>query len=112
MRTVNIEKKSNVRCEHCQYYNRYSKSKRSGANPLGLCKLRNIEKKYWNKCSKFIWRHKYIGNNILEQDENGHFICKRCKRILTDTDSVARGYGQLCYEKHLKEIIRQKKRLF
>lgn len=37
--------------------------------------------------------------------------CKRCNRKLKDEESKQRGFGKLCYKKHLA-LIKNKKRLF
>ena len=111
MRKLDISKKSNTRCEHCKHYNMYDKSKSKHSSPLGLCILKNKEYKYWHRCSKFIWKDKYIGLRELNNID-GINICRRCKRPLTDTDSIARGFGKECYDRHIKEIMRQKRRLF
>ena len=111
MRKLDISKKSNVRCEHCKYYEMYDKSKSKSSSSLGKCKLKDKEYKYWHSCHRFIWKDKYIGVRELK-DSNGIYLCRRCKRPLTDTDSIARGFGKECYDKHIREIIRQKRRLF
>ena len=111
MRKLDLSKKSNIRCEHCKYYNMYDKSKSKHSNTLGLCYLHNNEYKYWHSCKKFIWKDKYIG--LIElKNKNGVCLCRRCKRPLTDADSIARGFGKDCYDRHIAEIIRQKRRLF
>lgn len=112
MRKLDISKSSNKKCEHCKHYTRYSKSKAKKANPLGYCDLKNTELKYWKSCPKFIWRDEYIGLKSVNNNTNGVYTCRRCKRPLTDSDSIARGFGLSCYEKHLRDIIKRSKRLF
>lgn len=111
MRKLDLSKKSNMKCEHCKYYHKYSKNKCKGANPLGYCELHKLEFKYWNSCNKFIWRDRYIGFTD-STDKDSHYLCRRCQRPLTDPDSIARGFGESCYNKHIKELIRRSRRLF
>ena len=47
-RPVDKTKKSNIKCEHCKYYN-YDRSY-CGINPKV-----NLSKDYWNRCEKFEW---------------------------------------------------------
>ena len=111
MRKLDISKKSNIRCEHCKHYELYDKSKSKNSSPMGYCNIKNREFKYWQSCNRFIWKDKYIGIN-LDKNYNGIYLCRRCRRPLTDTDSIARGFGKECYDRYIKEIIRQKRRLF
>lgn len=116
MRKLDLSKKSNVKCEHCKHYTKYSKQKVKGSNPLGHCDLYNKDFKYWHSCSRFIWRDRYLGiadtNIDINANINGKYLCRRCHRPLTDPDSIARGFGENCYNKFIREIIRRNKRLF
>ena len=46
---VDKTKKSNIKCEHCEAYDKDS----------GWCCIQEKEKNYWNRCKYFIWHHKY-----------------------------------------------------
>ena len=48
-RKVDKSKKSNIKCEHCEAYDKDS----------GWCCIQEKEKNYWNRCKDFIWHHKY-----------------------------------------------------
>ena len=48
-RKVDKSKKSNIKCEHCEAYDKDS----------GWCCIQEKEKNYWNRCKDFIWNHKY-----------------------------------------------------
>ena len=113
MRKVNISKKSNIRCEHCSYYLVTEKLPRRGS--VGKCTRKNKSVKYYNKCNKFLWSSKHTSYSTDFKDElniNDKILCKRCGRVLTDTDSIARGFGKLCYEHRLKALEKKYKRLF
>ena len=45
-------------------------------------------------------------------DDAAKCVCKRCGRPLTDTNSIARGFGKSCYEQRLKAVQKRLKRLF
>ncbi len=34
-------------------------------------------------------------------------ICLRCGRKLKNPESILRGYGDICYEKHIRELKRK-----
>lgn len=48
-RKVDKTKKSNIKCEHCEAWDKDS----------GWCCIQGKEKNYWNRCKDFIWNHKY-----------------------------------------------------
>ena len=48
-RKVDETKKSNIKCEHCEAYDKDN----------GWCRIQEKKKNYWNRCKDFIWRHKY-----------------------------------------------------
>lgn len=43
---VDKTKKSNIKCEHCQHWDRIT----------GICSSQNATKNYWNRCKQFEWR--------------------------------------------------------
>lgn len=43
-----------------------------------------------------------ITEAITEQAKNG--LCRRCNRKLKDPESIERGFGPICYEKHMSQI--------
>lgn len=49
IRKVDKTKKSNIKCEHCEAYDKNN----------GLCRIQEKKKNYWNRCKDFIWHHKY-----------------------------------------------------
>ena len=49
IRNVDKTKKSNIKCEHCEAYDKDN----------GLCHIQKTKKNYWNRCKDFIWHHKY-----------------------------------------------------
>lgn len=44
-RPVDKTKKSNKKCEHCNYWERHG----------SICRLTRIKKNYWNICKEFAW---------------------------------------------------------
>lgn len=48
-RKVDKSKKSNIKCEHCEAYDKDN----------GWCRIQEKKKNYWNRCKDFIWHHKY-----------------------------------------------------
>lgn len=102
---------SNRRCEHCAYL-KYVGSKRLN-NKDNECLKHKEHTDYWKRCPDFMWDRKYMLMNtekpVRDRDTP---ICQRCNRPLTDNDSIARGFGLLCYNKRLKKIMEQYKRLF
>lgn len=46
-RPVDKTKKSNIKCEHCKYYQK--------SNFDSYCTLNGISKNYWNRCKSFEW---------------------------------------------------------
>lgn len=111
LRKLDLSNPINRRCERCKFFTRYSKSKSKLANPYGFCSRTSKQMKYWNVCSKFVWKDIYLGIRA-ELNVNSKYVCRRCGRPLTDKDSIIRGFGKECYEKHVRELIRQSKRLF
>ena len=55
-RKVDKTKKSNIKCEHCEAWDKDS----------GWCCIQGKEKNYWNRCKDFIWNHKYQGG-VMER---------------------------------------------
>lgn len=48
-RPIDKTKKSNIKCEHCRYWNADD----------GICYLTKEKKNYWNRCKKFEWKDCY-----------------------------------------------------
>lgn len=46
MRKVDRSKKSNIKCEHCKFWNKEAM----------ICLRHNIPKNYWNRCKDFEWK--------------------------------------------------------
>ena len=44
-RPIDKTKKSNIKCEHCKYYNKR----------CSTCKITEEPKWYWNRCKQFEW---------------------------------------------------------
>ena len=42
--SVDKSKKSNIKCEHCRFYDK------------GYCSLSKQDKHYWNRCKDFSWK--------------------------------------------------------
>lgn len=111
MRKVNINKKINIRCERCCFYSNIKKLNNRGS--IGRCFKKDKLVKYYNKCSDFIWDSKYITystDNLINSESK--VFCKRCGRELTDSDSIARGFGELCYKHRLNALKKRYNRLF
>ena len=53
-RPIDKTKKSNIKCEHCEYFDgdRYDKKKKI----FGYCTLKGEGKHYYNRCKQFEWR--------------------------------------------------------
>ena len=51
MRVVDQNKKSNIKCEHCKFWNRETGK---CLNPSSTRK--GTVTNYWNRCKAFIWR--------------------------------------------------------
>lgn len=49
-RPLDKSKKSNIKCEHCLFYD---KPTQYGEKPW--CCLHETEKNYWNRCKDFKW---------------------------------------------------------
>lgn len=49
MKTVDKSKKSNIKCEHCEHWNRET----------GYCNKLKNHKNYWNRCRLFEWKKSY-----------------------------------------------------
>lgn len=112
MRRLNVNKKSNIKCEHCSYYRILKKLPNRGS--IGNCLKNSKTVNYYNKCNKFLWNSKYLSyfTDINTSDTDSKILCKRCGRVLTDSDSIARGFGNLCYKHRLKALEKFHKRLF
>ena len=111
-RTVNLSKASNRICEHCAYYRIDTSSRSRTSN--NLCAFYNIRKRYYQKCNNFIWAAKYLSiNNEKDQyDKDGNLLCRRCGKPLTESDSIVRKFGLVCYNKRLHYLLKRSKRLF
>ena len=48
MRTIDMTKKSNIKCEHCNNYG------------LNRCKIDGSFKAYYQRCKKFVWAKRYL----------------------------------------------------
>lgn len=46
MRTIDKQKKSNVKCEHCAHWSGWRS---------GKCSITGAEKNYYNRCKNFCW---------------------------------------------------------
>ena len=101
-----------MKCERCAFY-KIEKSARS-RNSNNTCGLINAPKRYYQTCSKFIWNAKYLSINSEKDnyDSNGHVLCRRCGKPLTDDASIARKFGETCYNKRLRQLRLRAKRLF
>ncbi len=72
-RPVYTTKKSNIKCEHCRYFERSTDDIYVTENPLtgtltyhmpqSKCLKSDIPKNYWNRCKQFEWREEYLDEN-------------------------------------------------
>ena len=54
MRSVDKTKKSNVKCEHCEYFCKdYDED--NNCREVQYCGLTGEDKNYWNRCKYFKW---------------------------------------------------------
>lgn len=53
MRTVDITKKANIKCEHCKYFTYH-------LDNYGKCSELKEKKNYWNRCKSFQWKDEYL----------------------------------------------------
>ena len=61
---VDKTKKSNIKCEHCKYFNRNKSAIMLVLNHIeshSVCDIKNEPKYYWNRCENFEWADKYKG---------------------------------------------------
>lgn len=56
VRKVDITKKSNIKCEHCRWFN--------GTDCQEGGKYRK-QTNYWNRCKRFKWRDDILGNTAV-----------------------------------------------
>ena len=64
-RPVDKTKKSNIKCEHCQHYDRETKVTVFVLNHIEdweTCSLSGKPKCYWHRCKNFEWADKYKGD--------------------------------------------------
>ena len=47
-RPIDKTKKSNIKCEHCKFFDR-------DLTTPSLCSLKDEKKHYWNRCKEFKW---------------------------------------------------------
>ena len=69
-RPIDKTKKSNVKCEHCRYWN----------SDDGICCLTKEKKNYWNRCKQFEWQRCYNCRNydcISTQSGGGEWCLKK-----------------------------------
>ena len=50
-RPIDRTKKSNIKCEHCEFYNRNEDGCTNKTSPKYNSKIN-----YWNRCKRFEWR--------------------------------------------------------
>lgn len=61
MKNVDVSKRSNIKCEHCEHY----------GQPKGnlyddcFCKISGEKKNYWNRCKQFEWKRSILTLNAL-----------------------------------------------
>lgn len=70
-RAVDVSKKSNVKCEHCKYWDYENISLDGSGNRCAKCGKCGAVKKYYNRCKDFEWRD-YIKK--AAQEGNNQFI--------------------------------------
>lgn len=101
-----------MHCAHCAYYV-VDSSVRSKSSK-NICNLHNCRKHYYQTCPNFIWNAKYlsINNEKDTYDSQGHLLCRRCGKPLTDSESIARKFGEVCYNRRLYQLQKRAKRLF
>lgn len=54
-RPLDKTKKSNIKCEHCQFYGLIDQNEIN----TKYCRIHQIEKNYWNRCNQFEWHDRY-----------------------------------------------------
>ena len=57
MRTIDKTKKSNIKCEHCEYWNKDS----DDFDIMYPCEKCGELKAYYQRCKEFDWHHRYDG---------------------------------------------------
>ena len=119
MKSVNVTKRSNIKCEHCAYYNKTDNLEGRGSQGLCVVNSKPRKVKYYQRCKKFTWSSNYLNVktvadvlNVKRKSKHKHdfevdeskieYVCKRCGRPLTDEASIARGFGKSCYEQRLR----------
>lgn len=65
MKTVDITKKSNIKCEHCRHRKPEQDKRTAWNNVVMVCKNPRSPKcnkpcNYWNRCKAFEWKHEII----------------------------------------------------
>lgn len=98
-------------CMRCRYFSLKIPANSKIDNPIGYCSKYDIQPHSEETCRGFLYDDKYI-TTPAKPDISGKYLCHRCKRPLTDSDSIARGLGAHCYKVHLREIMKLNKRLF
>ena len=69
VKPVDKSKKSNIKCEHCAYWNKNRSCHERGYSHLKYCGNANsgrIWTAYWNRCKAFAWKG---GARMREGDE-------------------------------------------
>lgn len=101
-----------MHCAHCAYYQVDTAVRSKTSN--NICLLHNCKKRYYQTCSGFIWNAKYLSIDGEHDcfDKSGNILCRRCGKPLTDSESIARKFGEVCYNRRLHQLQKRAKRLF
>lgn len=67
-RQIDKTKKSNIKCEHCGYFNREREVRLSPLDMANLCEKTGKPKHYWNRCKCFVWADEMTVNEGMESE--------------------------------------------
>lgn len=94
---VDIAKKSNRKCEHCELWNRAD----------SVCKKSGEKKNYWNCCKAFQWRADLVTDEAkkqlaLQHIRNEEASLKRMRKNVESLKKQLEESEKACVEQELK----------
>ena len=108
---MNLTDKNNMICKNCKYFSCNISKNSKIDDPIGYCLKHDIQPHCNDKHKCFVYAdHLICTKATLSLD--GRYLCRRCGRPLTSTDSISRGFGETCYNIYLKELHKLSSRLF
>ena len=108
---MNLTDKNNMICKNCDNFKYYTNKHSKISDPIGYCTKKDTQPNSSYTCKDFVYAKEIICVSP-EIDDGGKYICHRCGRPLTSEDSIAKGFGDTCYKKYLKELNKLSRRLF